>query len=249
MTRFARSILCVVATVTMMAGALTPAPAAAGARDWSGQVTLYGWGASVTGDFTPIAGRPTLSFDKSLSEVLKDLDGAFFITGLARRGDLVLFADYTSTELSRSGRLPLGIPAAGELTVRSLTLAAGQRFHATGGTSVDAVGGLRAWDIEGRISVPFVSIAPNVDFVDPILGLRVNTPLSDDWSLLGYFDIGGFGVGSDLTWQFAATANYQATDNLYLSVGWRHLYVDFFEKGADFEISLTGPVVGATWRF
>ena len=247
--RLARSILCAAAGVIMMAGALTPAPSAADAHDWSGQVTLYGWGAGVTGDIMPIAGGPTLSFDKSLSEVLKDLDGAFFITGLARRGDLVLFADYTSSELSRAGRLPLGIPAAGELTVRSLTLAAGQHFDATGGTTVDVMGGLRAWDIEARISVPFVSIAPDVDFVDPIVGLRVNTRLSDDWSLLGYFDIGGFGVGSDLTWQFAATANYQATDNLYLSLGWRHLYVDLSEKGADFEVNLTGPVVGATWRF
>ncbi len=78
-----------------LAGAASLAPLSASAEDWSSQVTLYGWGAGVSGDFTPLAGAPTLSFDKSLSEVLKDLDGAFFITGLARRGDLVLFGDLT----------------------------------------------------------------------------------------------------------------------------------------------------------
>ena len=73
----------------------TTAPAASHAQDWTGQVTLYGWGAGVGGDLTPFTGAPTLSFDKSLTEVLKDLDAAFFATGFARRGDFVVFGDFT----------------------------------------------------------------------------------------------------------------------------------------------------------
>ncbi|WP_248298155.1 hypothetical protein [Tabrizicola sp. YIM 78059] len=236
----------------MLAGAATFAPMPAAAEDWSGQVTLYGWGAGVTGDFTPFTDGPTLSFDKSLSEVLQDLDGAFFVTGLARRGDLVLFADFTYSASSREGLLPpVGAPASGEVTIRSLTLAAGQRFDVGGGTTVDAMGGLRAWRLDGQVSVPLVGIriAPTADFVDPILALRVNTPLADRWSLLGYLDLGGFGVGSDLTYQVAVTANYQMNDSLYLSVGWRHLYIDYSDGGTVFKGSMTGPLLGATWRF
>lgn len=229
------------------AALLAAAPVAA--QDWSGQVTLYGWGAGVGGDFTPFTGAPTISFEKSLSEVLEDLDAAFFVTGLARRGDLVLFGDLTYTASSRAGLVPPGIPASGEVSLQALTLAAGKRFDAGGGTTVDVLGGLRAWNIEGEVISPVLSVAPSASFVDPILALRVNSPLSDRWSVLSYLDIGGFGAGSDFTWQAAVTANYQARDNLYLSVGWRHLAVDYDKGGTVFDGALSGPVLGVTFTF
>ncbi len=249
MMQNARNALRGMTCAALVAGALAAAPAGAEAQDWTGQVTLYGWGAGVGGDLTPFTGAPTLSFDKSLSEVLHDLDAAFFMTGLARRGDLVLFGDLTYSSSSRAGVVPPGIPASGELTMRSLTLAAGKRLDAGGGTTVDVLGGLRAWDIDGAVTTPGPSIAPSTRFVDPIVAMRVNTPLSERWSVLGYLDAGGFGVGSRSTWQAAVTANYQARDNLYLSVGWRHLAVDFSEGGTAFKGAMSGPLVGLTVRF
>lgn len=219
------------------------------AQDWSGQVTLYGWGAGVGGDFTPLAGAPTLSFDKSLSEVLDDLDAAFFATGLARRGNLVFFGDLTYSSSSRAGIIPPGLPATGEVTLKSLTLAAGRRFDAGGGTSVDVLGGLRGWDIDGAITTPGPSIAPSAGFVDPIVAVRVNTSLTDRWSILSYADIGGFGIGSDLTWQAAFTANWQAREGLWLSFGWRHLAVDYSEGGTVFDGAMSGPLLGLTLQF
>lgn len=240
-----------IAATAMIAGAMAVTSTDAQAQDWSGQVTLYGWGAGVTGDFTPVTGAPTLSFDKSLSEVLEDLDAALFATALVRRGNLVLFGDLTYTSSSRAGLVPPGVPASGELTIRSLTLAAGRRFDTGGGSHVDLLGGFRAWSLDGRVSVPLagIDIAPGSDFVDPIIALRGSAPISDRWSLLGYIDVGGFGAGSEFTWQAAVTANYQATDSLYLSFGWRHLYLDYSDNGTLFEGAMTGPVVGATWRF
>jgi len=228
----------------------TTAPAASHAQDWTGQVTLYGWGAGVGGDLTPFTGAPTLSFDKSLTEVLKDLDAAFFATGFARRGDFVVFGDFTYSSSSRNGLTPGG-PASGEVTITSLTLAAGQRFEAGSETTVDVMGGLRGWKLDGLVSAPLVgvSLAPEKTFVDPILAHRVNTPISDRWSVLSYADFGGFGVGSDLTWQAAVTANYQATDNLFLSFGYRHLYLDYRDGGTVFKGAMSGPLIGATWRF
>ncbi|GAA0310748.1 hypothetical protein [Rhodovulum strictum] len=249
MTRHFLDHLHSTAGTALLVAAVTIVPAMAEAQDWSGQVTLYGWGAGVTGDFTPFPGAPTLSFDKSLSEVLEDLDGAFFATGLLRRGDLVLFGDFTYTSSSRSGLVPPGVPASGEVTIRSLTLAAGRRFDTGGGSHVDVLGGFRAWSLDGRASALGMTAAPESKFADPIIALRGAAPLSDRWSLLGYIDIGGFGVGSDMTWQAAVTANYQATDNLYLSVGWRHLFLDYSDGRRQFEGAMTGPVIGATWRF
>lgn len=242
-------------TLSALCGAVIAATVmiapASHAQEWNGQVTLYGWGAGVSGDFTPFTGAPTLSFDASLRDVLEDLDAAFFATGLATYGDLVLFGDLTYSAASRDGLVPPGIPASGELTMRSLTLAAGRRFDAGGGSHIDVLGGLRAWSIDGLVSVPAVSVdvAPTAEFVDPIIAVRGSAPLSDRWSLLGYADLGGFGVGSELTWQAAVTANYQAAENLFLSVGYRHLHVDYRDGGTVFEGAMSGPLLGATWHF
>lgn len=239
------------AAAATLSAAATLAPTISEAQDWSGQVTLYGWGAGVSGDFTPFTGGPTLSFSKSLSEVLEDLDAAFFATGLVRRSDLVIFWDLTYSSSSREGLVPPGIPALGEVTMWSATLAAGKRFDAGGGSTIDVLGGVRAWQLDGLVSVPLagISLAPEQNFVDPILALRGNVPLSDRWSLIGYVDLGGFGVGSDYTWQTAITANYRASDNLYLSVGYRYLYLDYEDGGTVFDGSMSGPLIGATWRF
>lgn len=218
---------------------------------WRGQVTLYGWGAGIGGDFTPFTGGPTLSFDKSLSEVLEDLDAAFFVTGLATNGDWVVFGDLSYSATSKDGSVPPGIPASGEVAQTSVTLAAGRRVVDDGISTVDVLGGARVWSLDGEVNVPLVgvSLAPNKSFVDPLVALRVNSRIADRWTILSYLDFGGFGVGSDLTYQIAVAANYGMSDNLYLSGGYRHLYVDYSDGGTAFEGAMSGPVVGATWRF
>ena len=228
------------------------APAAAQPADqWTGQATVYAWGAGIGGDITPFTGAPTVSFDKSLSEVLKDSDGFFFLSGFARRGDFVLFGDLSYSASSKDGLVPPGIPGSGKLTQRSMTLAAGKRVVDEPGRTIDVMAGLRAWRVNGEVSVPLagVSISPTKSFADPVIAVRANAALSPRWSLIGYADVGGFGVGSDMTYQVAVTANWQATENLYLSAGFRQLYLDYDKNGTAFKVKMAGPLLGATWRF
>lgn len=56
-------------------------PAVAQDGAWQGQATAYVWGAGLGGDVTPFTGAPTVEVDKSLSDVLDNLDGAFFLSG------------------------------------------------------------------------------------------------------------------------------------------------------------------------
>jgi hypothetical protein len=45
----------------------------------------------------------------------------------------------------------------------------------------------------------------DVNWIDPIIGLRAQYHLTEKWYLAGKSDIGGFGVGSDFTWTAQAT--------------------------------------------
>jgi len=74
-------------------------------------------------------------------------------------------------------------------------------------------------------------------------------PLSDKWSLTGYGDIGGFGVGSDFTYDLYAAANYNFNPNISMVLGYRYLSVDYDDNGFLYDISQNGPVIGAQFRF
>lgn len=217
----------------------------------SGQITVYGWLAGVAGEITPIAGAPTLELDNSFGEVLKDLDAAFFITGLVRKDRLVVVSDVSYAALSREGPVPPGIPAVGKVSQFSATLAGGARVSETADLSVDILVGARLWNVETRVDVPLagISVSPDKTFVDPIIAARLNAQIAPNLSTTTYADIGGFGVGSDFTYQIAGTLNYRIGRATYISAGYRHLYLDFDDNGTVFEGSQTGPLIGLTQQF
>jgi hypothetical protein len=216
------------------------------------QLTPYIWGSGVGGTVRPVAGGPSLRFSEGLRDVLEDLDSAFFLSGLYRQNRFVLLGDFSVSRSSRGGTVPgLGLPVTGRLEQSSFTLAAGYRALATERATVDYLVGLRHWDIEARARTPVPGLAAglSVDFTDPIIAARTNIRLNDRWSVIGYADVGGFGAGSDLTSQLMATVNWQARDRLFLSAGYRHLYVDYDDDGKGFEGSFSGPILGMSLRF
>lgn len=219
--------------------------------DWVWQVTPYVWATGIDGEITPFTGAPTLSIDSSFSDVLEDLDGAFFLSGYARRDRLVLLGDFSYSASSRDGLVPPGAPASGELKQTSLTLAAGYRVVEEDGLALDLLGGLRHWRIKGSVDVPLagVSVSPSSSFTDPIIALRANFRIAPQWSGILYADVGGFGVGSESTSQLVATVNYQARDNFFVSGGYRVLNVDYRDGGTTIDATMSGPIFGATWRF
>lgn len=229
--------------------ALSALPALA--EDWSGQVTPYVWATGLGGTLKPMTGAPTLGLDKSFSEVMEDLDGAFFLSGYARRGRLVTMGDFSWSSTSKSGVVPPGLPAEGKLTQRSLTLLAGWRAGENERVAFDLLAGARLWSVKSSLSVAggAMQASPSKEFVDPIVAVRANVALAPGWSAILYADLGGFGTGSDSTGQILATVNYQVNDNLWLSAGYRHLNVDYRSGGTAVDVTMAGPLLGATWRF
>lgn len=217
----------------------------------SAQVTVYGWMAGATGEFRPFAGAPTLAFDNSFGEVLDDLDAAFFANALVRRDRFVATADVSYASLSRMGLVPPGVPASGKVSQLAITALAGARVEDSAAISVDLLAGARLWNLNGSVAVPLagVAVAPDKTFVDPIIATRINALVAPRLSALIQADIGGFGLGSDFTYQVAGTLNYGISDRIFISAGWRHLHLDYANGGTRFEGSQTGPLLGVTHRF
>ncbi len=227
----------------------SPAPAPADA--WRFTVMPYVWGTGVSGSIRPIAGAPTLSFDRSLADTLESLDSAFFLSFAAERGRLVILGDVSSVKSSAEGTLPGGIPAEGRLTQRTLTLAGGYRVHADARSAVDVFGGFRAYEVSADIVAAggAVTASPTRSFVDPIIGARALFALSPRWSTMLYADVGGFGVGNESAVVLSALLNYSISESIAISGGYRAMWIDYDDRGTIADVSLGGPVLGVSFRF
>jgi hypothetical protein len=88
---------------------------------------------------------------------------------------------------------------------------------------------------------------------DPVIITRLSADINEKW-LLGFRgDVGGFGVGSDITWQLQAYAGYRFGKVFQLTAGYRILSIDY-DKGVDtdrfiYNVNTFGPVIRFGFNF
>jgi len=88
---------------------------------------------------------------------------------------------------------------------------------------------------------------------DPVVIARLTTDINDKWLFQFRGDIGGFGIGSDLTWQLHATAGYRFTKLFQISLGYRILSTDY-RSGEEpkeflFNVNEFGPEIRFGFNF
>jgi hypothetical protein len=84
------------------------------------------------------------------------------------------------------------------------------------------------------------SFARTDDWFDPYIGLRARYNLSKAFYLTGKADVGGFGVGSDVTTQVSGALGCQITRNIFSEVGYRYLYIDYQQNDFLYRVSMQG---------
>lgn len=88
---------------------------------------------------------------------------------------------------------------------------------------------------------------------DPILITRLTADINEKWLFQFRGDLGGFGVGSDFTWQLQAYAGYRFSKLFQVTAGYRILSIDY-DKGTDkerfiYNMDTFGPVIRLGFNF
>jgi hypothetical protein len=233
-------------------------------RLWSLQITPYLWASGISGDISPFRRAPTIGIDKSFSDILDDLNFGGFVNVWARYDRFVFSADvmYVDTTDSHTIGLPSGGPFPGgairaevDTTQFTSTLEAGYRLYASPQFTFDALAGARIWQVSNNVTASYsglpysISHKESFGWVDPVIAARAFFNFTDRLSTLLQADVGGFGAGSDNTWQVLATVNYAFRPNMAISAGYKYLHVDYDKDGYVFDTDLSGPVLGFTYRF
>lgn len=77
-------------------------------------------------------------------------------------------------------------------------------------------------------------------WIDPIVGARAQINLTRWLFLAAQGDVGGFGVGSQITWNAQATVGINFTRNLFGELGYRYMYVDYTNGGFLYQMNSYG---------
>jgi hypothetical protein len=234
-------------------GATPASSARPAASDWAFIAEVYGWMPSLNPELT--SGQ---DLEIDFGDILDTLQFTFMGAFKAKKDRWGLFADvvYLDIAQTKNGTISVGpVEVADRVSVEMkswiITLGASYEFARTRNSMFEAVGGARYLSVETIIDANIGPIAKGIDETDTVwdgfVGVAGRTELNDKWALTYYGDIGG--GGSDLTWQAHASVDYSLSKTVDLSVGYRHIDWQFNDFGPLDELYVTGPYVGAKFRF
>jgi opacity protein-like surface antigen len=225
-------------------------------NEWQFDITPYLWLSGIQGDVK--SGRfSSGGAEASFSDIFQDLNAAFMGAFEVRKGKLGILLDTIYLNFSGTKNTPdssigevetnlkVGLYSlAGEYRIVEKPLALdfllGARY-ATISADLDILPGKYPQILEGR------SVSDSMNYWDGFAGMRALFPLSENWSLMGYFDLGG--GGSNFTFQGIAGINYQISKHFVIKGGYRYLAIDADDSKFVYDVQLGGPYLGLGLRF
>jgi hypothetical protein len=233
------------ATVALLvSGAWTSALAQAPSDTWDVTVAPYFMGAAMSGT-TTVRGRE-VNVDLSASDTFSNLQFGAMGLVVARKGNWGFGADAIWMALGT--------------TVSNTNVDFNQGAFAFYGlrrlgSAADLTIGMRVNTLQGKLGFKTIGVDVSQDktWVDPLVGLTLRSPGQHRVHLQVYTEIGGFGVGSDFTWQIFPTLGVKLTDRFSLEVGYRWLDIDYSTGDANerfaYDVLAQGPIGGLAFRF
>jgi hypothetical protein len=190
---------------------------------------------------------------------------------------------FTKSPLGRFDRATLDVRGKAQLDYESTIIQSGvtyeiARWQGTAPgqfTALDLMGSARYWNqdvdvslhLTGTLTVDFerlglkfqrsrsiaVARSKDLEWVDPVVGARIRHQMAPGKELRLEGDVGGFGAGSDFSWQVVGTYGFDVNcfgKPLHTVVGYRALAVDYSENGRfgknGLDVVQHGPVMGVT---
>ena len=243
MSRMLSGVVCCLALVV-----------AAAADGWEYSLTPYVWATGVDGTVGVAPdedGGITVDVDASFSDILDNLETAIPIHFEAKAPVWTLIAEVNFVSIGQE----LGaVAGSADFEMLIAELLAGWQWT----ESVEVLFGSRYYDYDVDIrldvvspSIPDGRVNPTQSWVDPVVGIRYGGQLNrrGTWHSSFRADVGGFGLGSELTWNVRANLGYDFGETVRLVFGYHWMDIDYDDKGLVLDELQQGPEVGLSFRW
>lgn len=235
--------------------------------DWRFTLAPYAWAAGINGD-VGLFGRDPVGVDVPFSDILENLDVAAMGVAEAHNGTWGVFADldYVSIDAEKfitrvvGGDPPISarVDASADVQELMATLMGQWRVLDEGNITLDLLGGVRYWNVDtgltlklaaNGVKVKSLSGSDGAAWIDPMIGAKLFVDTGTPFYVTGWGMAGGFGVGSELSWDAMGGLGYRWTDHVSTVLGYRAVGVDYEEDGFVYDVIQSGAVLGAVISF
>jgi opacity protein-like surface antigen len=261
----------------LASGSMMPAVAADLApmpetSEWRFTIAPYAWGVGLSGD-VGVFGRGPVEIDIPFSDIIQDLNFAAMAAGEMHNGTWGVFFDVNYTSLSADAsksrvleRVPASAEVKAEVDVTEFigTIMGQYRAIDSDQATLDVMAGGRYWNVQNDVSVKAtvagdgpagivlsrdLSGSDGASWVDPMVGAKARINTSMPVYFTGWGMVGGFGVGSDFSWDVMGGVGYEWTEKFSTVLGYRALGVDYENDGFVFDVVQQGVALGAVFNF
>jgi hypothetical protein len=226
---------------------------------WHFALSGYLWFPGVHGTAAGVRGNG-LGFRASPGDLLSNARFGLMGALEARRNRLVTSIDMLWIRLEDDKALPLPgfvLPPTSanmKATEFLLTPKIGFRLINEERIKIDALAGFRFWHLGENLQFNPSSLGLNFsgsqNFVDPLVGGRIQVPLSPKIVVNILGDVGGWDTGSHLEYQVAGVLGYKIKPKWTLQAGYRYLFIDYpTSRGGVFKCATSGVLFGLTRTF
>ena len=190
--------------------------------------------------------KVTFPINSSFSDLVDNLRVGGFLSLAGTKGHWGFFADieYISLKGTSSTRVPV------ELRLDTLIGELDASYSPSRSSELRFVGGVRMFDVGQSL---FISEEPaleaSITVVDPIVGAVGNWELGEAWLFRMRGDIGGFGVGSEFTYQLMLEFQWRISDSVGLPFGYRVLSYQIRKDSNWLDTRLSGLFLGFEFSF
>lgn len=213
------------------------------APGWEFAFIPYGWSTGIDGNVT-IDGT-TRRVEASASDLSEFRDTGVSFVFTARKDNWGFLLDNVWASYSDN-------PAPDERLQTDVWLLDGNVSTSLGGAGpLELLAGFRYYNIDSELrnTTSNTTTSERENWVDPLIGAQFLIDLGKKWTAVLKGDVGGFNVGSDSAYNFAAGVGWRVAKPISLWAGYRYLSIDYKNNDFALDIALSGFSLGFGFHF
>ena len=222
-------------------------------KNWHHLAEIYLMFPNMSGE-TAIGELPPVSVDADVSDIFDALEMGAMLYLETTNDDWAITSDFIYMKLGHDLEART-IVKGGELEMRQYAweVAGLKRIMPW----LDAGLALRYNQLNMDLDIKFPNEtkekSTSESWVDPVVIVRSNHAFNEHWFTQLRADAGGFGIGSDFSWQLQANVGYRFSDLLQTSLGYRYISMDYEDgEGEDrflYDMDMNGFVARVGFNF
>ncbi len=218
--------------------------------DWE---PFYLWFSGLSGN-VGVAGQ-VAPVSVSFSDVIKQLNIGLMTNLDVRRKRIGVYTDLIFMSLSSDQKTTPILPSYVGFTANAKELVLDPQVYFRVVdlplVSIDAIGGGRYWHLNNSLDLfpvdttqATITAGQTQSWIDPVFGARFRLNLNKGFFVNINGDAGGFGVGSQLTYQTYAGIGKEFKKKYSMLFGYRYLFVDYKNGGFLYNVHMQGLQAG-----